>query len=266
MPLEPDADFRRILAACDAENLYEAAREFAARHRNLPDGKISITSTSQTVMNDMMAKTALTPEDKCKAMRENRKEAISDFCYIYGGYIAYRLKEKLKIKFPDAVKRDELIAQGTIQILDALLRKLERDGYKRGTFSHLVNCAVKRKAIDISKRYAVWEKNRGTAVSFDDIQDILGGAVDIMDENGSGNFDDRELDFAGILGILKRIKTTHSADDLEMFIRYHIRNQTLAQISKEFDVPVPTVSRRIIKFQKAAAEFYRRCQDEMERI
>lgn len=270
MPFESVKEFYAVLKECDTASLYEAAKAFAKNHRSysVDDNRLSIDKTSQTVMENMLAKTELTPENEAASMRAQRKTAIWEFCCIYGGYIAYKLQLDCQKKgYSDLAVKDEYIAIGVEQLLAGIIRTLEKNGYKQGTFSHLVNKAIKRKCSDISERYVNWKKkNYVSVISFENAEAILGGVIELADENGIEYFDDDEksLEVAGVFQLLEKVKTENSADDRNMFILYRIQRHKLADIAAKFEISIATASRRINKFADAAIKLYRQSKKNIE--
>jgi DNA-directed RNA polymerase specialized sigma24 family protein len=252
-----------------AESLYEAAKHFAAFHENYRSGKlVSIDKTSQTIMEQMQAQTQFTPEDQVDDMRKKREKAIEHFCYIYGGYIARKLKAHWEAsRLGDIVEKDNFISLAAEQVVASLIRSIQKNGYKKGQFSHLVHCAIKNKAKDVAEKYATWTK-KNLYISFDNAEDIIGGVIDIVDDNGADNFDfdvdEKELDSAGIFQILKQVKTKNSADDYNMFILHRVKKYPLAEIAEKFNISASTASRRINDFAEAALKLFRQYQREME--
>ena len=252
-----------------AESLYEAAKHYAAFHENYRSGKlVSIDKTSQTIMEKMQAQTKLTPEDQVDGMRKKREEAIEHFCCIYGGYIAWKLKSDWEKKgFLDIVEKDDFISLAAEQVVASLIRSIQRNGYKKGTFSHLVHRSIKNKTKDVAEKYATWTKKHPN-ISFENAEDIIGGVIDIVDDNGADNFefdvDEKELEAAGILQILKQVKTKNSADDYNMFILHRVKKHNLAEIAEQFDISLSTASRRINDFTEAAFKLYKQYQKDME--
>ena len=252
-----------------AESLYEAAKHYVAFHENYRSGKlVSIDKTSQTIMEKMQAQTKLTPEDQVDDMRKKREEAIEHFCCIYGGYIAWKLKAHWEAShFGDIVEKDNFISLAAEQVVASLIRSIQKNGYKKGTFSHLVHRAIKNKTKDIAEKYATWKTNNPLG-SFDNAEDIIGGVIDIVDDKRADDFefdvDEKELDYAGILQILKKVKTKNSADDYNMFILHRVKKHNLADIAEKFDISIPTASRRINDFADAALKLYKQYQKDME--
>ena len=252
-----------------AESLYEAAKHFAAFHENYRSGKlVSIDKTSQTIMEKMQAQTKLTPEDQVDDMRKKREEAIEHFCYIYGGYIAWKLKAHWEAsQFGDIVEKDNFISLAAEQVVASLIRSIQKNGYKKGTFSHLVHRAIKNKTKDVAEKYATLKK-KNLYISFDNAKDIIGGVIDIVDDKRADDFefdvDEKELDYAGILQILKQVKTKNSADDYNMFILHRVKKYNLEDIAEQFDISIPTASRRINDFADAALKLYKQYQKDME--
>lgn len=252
-----------------AESLYEAAKHFAAFHENYRRGKsVSIDKTSQTIMEQMQAKTQFTPEDQVDDMRKKREKAIEHFCYIYGGYIAWKLKAHWEAsRLGDIVEKDNFISLAAEQVVRSLIRSIQKNGYKKGQFSHLVHCAIKNKAKDVAEKYATWTK-KNLYISFDNAEDIIGGVLEIVDDNGADNFDfdvdEKELEAAGILQILKKVKTKNSVDDYNMFILHHVKKHNLADIAEQYEISLSTASRRINDFTEAALKLYKQYQKDME--
>ena len=77
--------------------------------------------------------------------------------------------------------------------------------------------------------------------------------------------DEKELESAGILQILKKVKTKNSADDYNMFILHRVEKKELKDIARLFDLSISTVSRRINDFTDAAIKLYRQYQEDMEK-
>ena len=145
--------------------------------------------------------------------------------------------------------------------------KKGQDGYQKGKFSHLVHRSIKNKSKDVAEKYATWKKNNPN-ISFDNAEDIIGGEIDIIYDPDVDIFEfdvnEKELEAAGILQILKKVKTRNSADDYNMFILNRIENQKLTDIAKQFDISVATASRRINDFADAALKLYKQYQKDME--
>lgn len=252
-----------------AESLYEAAKQFAKFHENYRNGNnVSIDKTSQTIMEQIQAQTQFTPEDQVDDMRKKREKAIEHFCYIYGGYIAWKLKAHWeRSHFLDIVEKDKFISLATEQVVASLVRSIQKNGYKAGKFSHLVHLAIKNKAKDVAEKYETWKKNN-PLISFNNTEEILGGVIDIVDDNGEDNIDfdvdEKELDSAGIFQILKQVKTKNSADDYNMFILHRVEKQNLKDIAERFDISTATASRRINDFADEAIKLYKQKQKDME--
>lgn len=262
--------FFEVFNECDAKSLYEASRQYAEFHKNYLNGKmVDIDKTSQTMMEKILAQTKFTPEEQIDDMRKKREDAIEHFCYIYGGYIAWKLQIDWKKRgFPDIIEKDQYISLAAEQVVAALIRKLQKDGYQKGKFSHLVHQAIKNKSKDVAEKYATWKKNNPN-ISFDNAEDIIGGVIDIIDDNNSNgqtdfDIDEKALELSGILQILKKVKTKNSTDDYNMFVLNRIENQKLADIAKQFDISVATASRRINDFADAALKLYKQYQKDME--
>ena len=270
MIIDSAEKFFAVFNECDARSLYEAAKHYAKFHKNyLSENVVDIDKTSLTMMEKIFAQTKLTPEEEINDMRKKREEAIEHFCYIYGGYIAWKLKlDWERNKFFDIVEKSTFISLATEQVVAALIRKLKKDGYKKGTFSHLVNRSIKNKAKDVADKYARWKKHN-SHISFENAEEIIGGVIDIVDDNGSDSefeidFDEKEFEAAAILQILKQVKTKNSADDYNMFILYRVKNYKLEDIAKKFDISISTASRRITDFANAAKELYTQYLNDME--
>ena len=263
-------DFCAVLRNCDAASLYKASQEYAKFHNYRRNGEnISIDNTSLTIIQNMMAQTKTTPEDEVDDMRKKRVRALEAFCYIYGGYIALKLKLNWKGRgFRDIPRKDDFIATATEQTLNSLLRALERDGYKQGKFSHLVHMAISKKTIDVQRKYATWKKNHPEQISFETAQKILGGVLEIADENGT--FDDAcdtdRLDVYAVFTLIANgeVRTAHAHDDREMFIRLYVKKERAEDIARDMDVSVATVYRRTKALAAAAIEQYRETQRQME--
>ena len=190
-------EFYAVFDACDARSLHEASKSYAKFHNyTWSQNKLCIDKTSQTVMNDMLARTQNTPDDDL--MREKRQTALEEFVYIYGGYIAWEIKKRWKQKgYREIKEEDEFIALAAEQVLSGIIRKLEKEGYKKGTFSHLVHRAIKLKMIDVGGKYEVWRKKEHNMsyISFDEAKEIIGGVIDIADDHDSDDFDFDEKGF-----------------------------------------------------------------------
>ena len=229
---------------------------------------VDIDKTSQTMMEKILAQTKFTPEEQIDDMRKKREDAIEHFCYIYGGYIAWKLQIDWKKRgFQDIIEKNQYISLAAEQVVAALIRKLQKDGYQKGKFSHLVHRSIKNKSKDVAEKYATWKKNNPN-ISFDNAEDIIGGEIDIIYDPDVDIFEfdvnEKELEAAGILQILKKVKTRNSADDYNMFILNRIENQKLTDIAKQFDISVATASRRINNFADAALKLYKQYQKDME--
>ena len=260
-----------VFDGCDASSLYEAAKYFAKFHENYLNGSlVNIDKTSHTMMEKMFAKTQFTPDEQIDDMRKKREDAIVHFCYIYGGYIAWKLKcDWDKKGFLDIVEKSEYISLAAEQVVASLIRKLIKDGYREGKFSHLVNKAIKRKSMDVADKYSTWKKHNHN-ISFEKAEEILGGVIELIDDNESDSSCDsdvaeKELETAGMLQILKKVKTKNSADDYNMFILYCFKKQKLGDIAKQFNLSIATVSRRINDFTEAGKKLYRQYKNDMER-
>ena len=173
-----------------------------------------------------------------------------------------------KNKFFDIVEKSTFISLATEQVVAALIRKLKKDGYKKGTFSHLVNRSIKNKARDVADKYARWKKHN-SHISFENAEEIIGGVIDIVDDNGSDSdfeddFNEKEFEAAAILQILKKVKTKNPADDYNMFILHRVKKHNLAEIAEQFDISLSTASRRINDFGDAAKKLYRQYLNDME--
>lgn len=268
MIIDSAKDFLIILKECDAESLYEAARQQAQFHENYLSGKwVSIDKTSLTIMEKIQAQTKSTPADQIAAMRQARTEAIQDFCYMYGGYIALKLKLYWeKHEFRDIVEKNEYISLATEQVVKNLINNLQKNGYRQGTFSHLVHQAIKKKSYTVAGKYKTLMKNNGSLYNVEDIADDVD---DIPDDNSTADSEfevnEKELEVAGILNILKNVETKNSADDYNMFILYHIEKQKLTDIAEKFDISIATASRRIKSFGAAAFKLYKQEQQDMEK-
>ena len=271
MLIDSAEEFFKICDKSDVRSLYEASRQYAKFHQNYTDGDgVFIDKTSQTMMEKILAQTHSTPQDQVADMRKKREEAIKHFCYIYGGYIAWKLnRDWIKSGFFDIVEKNEFLSLATEQVVRALIRKLQKDGYQEGKFSHLVHRSIKNKSRDVADKYSTWKKHHNY-ISFDNAEDIIGGEIDIIDDNGTGreadfDIDEKELESAGILQILKKVKTKNSADDYNMFILHRVEKQELKDIARLFDLSISTVSRRINDFTDAAIKLYRQYQEDMEK-
>lgn len=248
-----------------AESLYAASKWFAEKHKSYSVGKdLLIDKTSETVMNNMLAKTCETPVLEQEDMRKKRQEAIDDFCYIYGGYIAFNLNKMADSKdyktIPEHIK-DEYIFQATTLVLDYISKKLNENGYSKGTFSHLVHKTISYKARDLFRNYERYlndpQKNPTFVPITDDTEPIIGGIIEIETDNTGtkiSDFDEDQLNATTILYLLKDVKTKHSADDYEMFYLRNIEGWKLEEIAKEFNLSVSTIHNRIEGFAKAALE------------
>lgn len=261
--------FFEVFNECDAKSLYEASRQYAEFHKNYLNGKmVDIDKTSQTMMEKILAQTKFTPEEQIDDMRKKREDAIEHFCYIYGGYIAWKLQIDWKKRgFQDIIEKNQYISLAAEQVVAALIRKLQKDGYQKGKFSHLVHRSIKNKGKDVAEKYDTWKKNNPN-ISFDNAEDIIGGEIDIIYDPDVDIFEfdvnEKELEAAGILQILKKVKTKNSADDYNMFVLNRIENQKLTDIAEQFDISVATASRRINDFADAALKLYKQYQKDME--
>lgn len=271
MPIISSEEFFNVLENCDTESLYAASHSFAASHKSYSSGGngFSIDKTSRTVMGDMLAKTGDTPADQIDDMRSRREKAIEDFCYIYGGYIAYNLRKKLhRMGYKNIPLEDKYISTATGQVLNSIIRNLNRYGYKEGTFSHLVHQSIKNKAIDVKKLYINRKKKNPQEISFENAQEILGGKLEVDGYNGTcepeTDFDERKLEVSGIMQLLKSVKTKNSADDYNMFILNRIYKHKLQDVAEKFDISIATASRRINDFAVAAITMYNQKKREME--
>ena len=271
MLIDSAEQFFKVFESCDVQSLYAASRQYAKFHKNYTDGDgVFIDKTSQTMMEKILAQTHSTPQDQVADMRKDREVAIKHFCYIYGGYIAWKLnRDWIKSGFSDIVEKSEFLSLATEQVVAALIRKLQKDGYQEGKFSHLVHRSIKNKSSDVAKKYASWKKNNNY-ISFENAKDIIGGEIDLIDDNGAEkeavfDVDEKELEAAGILQILKKVKTKNSADDYNMFILHRVEKQELKDIARLFDLSIPTVSRRINDFADAAIKLYSQYQKDMEK-
>ena len=161
------------------ETLYLAAKEYARHHKNyLAGGRVAINATSQTVMGKLLQKTQETPAEKLDSMRENRAEALEDFCFIYGGYISMRLKNYWeKDGLLDIPEKEGFIALAARQVVAKVVKALDENGYKKGTLHHLIHMACKRKSKDVLEKYGTWKKDNNGKVSFERAEDILGGKI-----------------------------------------------------------------------------------------
>lgn len=247
-----------------AESLYAASKWFAKKHKSYSIGKdLSVDKTSVTVMNNMLAKTQETPFEHLEDMRRKRKAAIDDFCHIYGGYIAFKLKKKADDKgyeIPEHIE-DEYIIRATTLALNYISKQLDRNGYSEGTFSHLVHKTIKIKAKNMFEKYNTFlnnpEKNAHFISITEDTEPILGGILEIENDNngaetGDFEFDRDQFDVTSILCILKDVKTKHSTDDYEMFCLRYIKGWKLEDIAKEFNLTIGTIHNRLNDFAKAA--------------
>ena len=250
------------------ETLYLAAKDYARRHKNyLAGGRVAIDATSQTVMGKLLQKTQETPAENLDSMRENRAEALEDFCFIYGGYISMRLKNYWeKEKLPDIPEKEAYIALAARQVVAKVVKTLGKDGYKKGTLHHLIHMACKRKFLDVLEKYGTWQKKNAGKISFEQAKDILGGEIEIDfdklgDENGNETifFDDeeeKELTMAGLLGMLPFVETKNTEDDREMFLRLYVRKQKAEDIAKDMEISASTVQRRAKEVAFIARDLY----------
>ena len=250
------------------ETLYLAAKEYARHHKNyLAGGRVAINATSQTVMGKLLQKTQETPAENLDSMRENRAEALEDFCFIYGGYISMRLKNYWeKEKLPDIPEKEAFIALAARQVVAKVVKTLGKDGYRKGTLHHLIHMACKRKSKDVLEKYGTWKKNNNGKVSFERAEDILGGEIEIDfdklgDENGKDTifFDDneeKELTMAGLLSMLPYVKTENTCDDREMFLRLYVKRQKAEDIAEDMGTSPSTVRRHAQDVAFQARELY----------
>ena len=266
---ESAKEFYAVFDICDASSLHEASKSYAKFHGYSCRNTLCIDKTSQTVMRDMLAKTQNTPDDD--SMREKRRTALEEFVYIYGGYIAWELKKRWEQKgYREIKEKDEFIALAAEQVLNSIIRKLEKEGHKKGTFSHLVHYAIKLKAIDVGKRYEVWRKKEHNMlyVSFDEAEEIIGGVIDIADDYDSNDFDfdEKRLHNVGIENFLKMVRVTKNhEDDFEMLLRLRVKKEKPEDIAKDMDLSVASVHRRVKDFADAAWEQYKKYLREMEK-
>lgn len=271
MPLSDSAkEFYAIFDICDARSLHEASKSYAKFHNyTWSQNKLCIDKTSQTVMRDMLAKTQNTPDDDI--MREKRRTALEEFVYIYGGYIAWELKKRWEKKgYHEIKEKDEFIALAAEQVLNSIIRKLEKEGYKKGTFSHLVHCAIKFKASDVGEKYEVWRKKEHNMshISFEEAKEIIGGVIDIADDHDSNDFDfdEKKLHNVGIVNFLKKNRVTKNhEDDCEMLFRLRVNNEKAEDIARDMNLSVSSVYRRVDDFADAAWEQYKKYRKEMEK-
>ena len=262
--------FYEIFDVCDARSLHEASKSYAKFHNyTWSQNKLCIDKTSQTVMNDMLARTQNTPDDDM--MREKRRTALEEFVYIYGGYIAWEIKKRWKQKgYREIKEEDEFIALAAEQVLSGIIRKLEKEGYKKGTFSHLVHRAIKLKMIDVGGKYEVWRKKEHNMsyISFDEAKEIIGGVIDIADDHDSDDFDfdEKRLHSAGIMNFLKKVRVTkYHEDDFEMLLRLRVNKEKAEDIARDMNLSVSSVYRRVDEFAAAAWEQYKKYLREMEK-
>lgn len=257
-------EFYNVMKECDVQSLYKATQEFGKLHHYLTDDSgVNIDKTSQTIMEAVLESFKNTDDKTAAPVDKQREEKIKDFCYIYGGYIAYRLRCKwIKLKLQDIPVRDELISVATFQVINSCIKSIEKNGYKKGSFSHLIHKSIFNKFIDVQDKYNTWVKKNSQDTSFETIEDIVGGKVPV--EIPVEEEDERLLDASGIYGVLKRVKTKHTQDDYEMFVQYYDQGRTLEELAEEFELSPATVSRRIREFAAAAKEIYEQIQKELE--
>ena len=271
MPLSDSAkEFYAVFNICDASNLHEASKSYAKFHNyTWSHNKLCIDKTSQTVMRDMLAKTQNTPDDDI--MRKKRRTALEEFVFIYGGYIAWELKKRWEKKgYREIKEKDEFISLAAQQVLNSIIRKLEKEGYKKGTFSHLVHRAIKLKAIDVGEKYEVWRKKEHNMsyISFEEAEEIIGGVIDIADDHDSNDFDfdEKKLHNVGIVNFLKKTRVTKNhEDDCEMLFRLRVNNEKAEDIAKDMNLSVSSVHRRVNDFADAAWEQYKKYLRKMEK-
>lgn len=269
MSLKSTLHIRKVFQTADAASLYEATKFFAKMH-GCPANQEYIGVTSQTIMRDMLAQTQNTPPEDLQDMRSRREKAIEEFLYIYGGYIAYHLQKNWeKDGLQEIAVKKELLYIATKQILFSLRRNLLEKGYKKGTFSHLIHMAIKNKSKDVKSKYFTWiKKNPTQDISFENAEDIIGGVIEIFDDHEFEkiNVNEEELEAAGILQILKKVKTKNSADDYNMFILCRVKNYKLKDIAEKFEISIPTASRRINDFADAALKLCRQYLKNVENL
>ena len=271
MTIESAAELYAILSKCGAEGLYEEAKNCSKKYKHYFDGEyVSIDQTSETAMHDLLQKTVDTPETELDSMREKRKRAFEDLCYIYGGYIAWTLKYKWeKSGFCNIAEKEEYISLATGQLMENIMKTLERDGYKKGTFSHLVRLSISRKFRDLGKKYDTVKRRNSGNIPIETGGEIIGGAIGVIDENDQDvfNFDesDRELTAIGILNMLAKVKTKNSKDDHEMFVRLRIKGHSVEDIASDMGLSQGTVYRRVKNFTTAAIKLFHQYMADLEK-
>ena len=273
---ESAQEFYAVFDNCDASSLHEASKSFAKFHGySYSKNKLCIDNTSQTVMKNMLAKTQNTPDDELDIMRKKRQTALEEFVYIYGGYIAWELKKRWeKAGYREINEQNEFISLGAEQVLNCIIKKLEKDGYKEGTFSHLVNKSIKFKMSDVGKRYKNWsQKEHNTpCISFEEAKDIVGGIIEIADDSDVNDFDsdfdfdEKKLHKVGIENFLKKVRVTKNhEDDFEMLCRLRANKEKAEDIARDMGLSVATVYNRVKDFAAAAWIQYKKYLKEMEK-
>ncbi|MBO4304113.1 MAG: sigma-70 family RNA polymerase sigma factor, partial [Lentisphaeria bacterium] len=256
MSLDFDSAFAKevygIIEKIGPESANAAALDFAGKHHYPQDGRsVSIDKTSTTLMGDVLAETKDTPAEELREMRKSREEAFQDFCYIYGGYIAYKLQMKWENSgFGDIFEKEEYLSLAIRQVVEALVRSLQRNGYKKGTFHHLVNTAICNKARDVTDKVATWRRDHRGDISVESCEDILNGKIEISLESSlvaadPGAEEEKEMDTASIMEIARMLGRRSKSNDYEMFLMYYVKGLNYTDIAEEYGKSVSTVSNRI---------------------
>ena len=123
MAIQTVEDFFAVVEKCGPVSLYAAAKAVARTRKNyLNGGFVNIDKTSPTMMAALLGKTAETPTEKLAEMREKREQAGYDFCWLYGGYVAYKLDNFLNGRdVRDIPEREEFIAHAANLVMAALI-------------------------------------------------------------------------------------------------------------------------------------------------
>lgn len=291
-------DLRDIFETADPRSLYIASQYYAALHHYNPGNPEPVkinTYTAQTLMDAVVAQTAaLTSQNQIQQMRSARDKAITEFCYIYGGYIVWKLtsewfkwrrsiepydeesgkksKEEYSPDDQEAFKREDqdvagIIAAQTLQILNNVINTLKRDGYQKGKLRYLISCAISKRFLNVKGQYFNRMKKKPQTGSLDKILEMVGGEIELAGIEGytepmeESEAEKRHRKAIVIYTLLGEVEKDLGTNYREMFERYYIRQEKQSEIARDMGVSVATVSRAVQKVADAVLALY----NEMER-
>ena len=293
-------DLRRIFENVAPKTLFMASKFYAGLHHyslgNPEPVKIN-TYTSPTLMEAVLVQTeALTTQTQIQKMRSDRDKAIEEFCYIYGGYIAWKLtsewarwrlgiegidegsakktKEEYSSDDQPAFKREDqeaakIIAAQTLQILNNVINTLKRDGYRKGGLRYLISRAISNRFQNVKSQYFNRMKNK-PQVSLDKILEMVGGEIELVGIEGNtepmeeSETEKRHRKAIIVYTLLDEIETKVGNDSREMFERYCIAQEKMSDIAKDMGVSIATVSRAVKKVADAVRVLYKEKEDKIQ--